>query len=97
MSSSSRRGGVRGGAALLLPHLGKRLLDIADGIDAEQAGDATERLENRKTLDRAKGKLMDGHGLTEQAAFDFIQKSAMTSRRSMKIVADEILAGSLTP
>jgi two-component system, response regulator PdtaR len=64
---------------------------------AEQAGDATERLETRKTLDRAKGLLMDGHGLTEQAAFDFIQKSAMASRRSMRIVADEILAGSLTP
>lgn len=64
---------------------------------AEQAGDATERLETRKTLDRAKGLLMDGHGLSEQAAFDFIQKSAMASRRSMKVVADEILAGSLTP
>ncbi len=64
---------------------------------AEQATDAAERLENRKTLDRAKGKLMDGHGLSEQAAFDFIQKTAMTSRRSMKVVADEILAGSLTP
>jgi response regulator NasT len=64
---------------------------------AEQAGDATERLETRKTLDRAKGRLMDGHGLSEQAAFDFIQKSAMASRRSMRIVADEILAGSLTP
>ena len=64
---------------------------------AEQASDAAERLENRKTLDRAKGKLMDGHGLSEQAAFEFIQKTAMTSRRSMKVVADEILAGSLTP
>jgi two-component system, response regulator PdtaR len=64
---------------------------------AAQAGDATERLETRKTLDRAKGKLMDGHGLSEQAAFDFIQKSAMASRRSMKVVADEILAGALAP
>ena len=64
---------------------------------AEQASDATERLETRKTLDRAKGRLMDGHGLSEQAAFDFIQKSAMTTRRPMKDVADEILAGSLTP
>ena len=64
---------------------------------AEQATDATERLETRKTLDRAKGLLMDSHGMTEQAAFDFIQKSAMTTRRSMKVVADEILAGSLVP
>jgi response regulator NasT len=64
---------------------------------ADQASDATDRLETRKTLDRAKGKLMDAHGLSEQAAFDFIQKTAMASRRSMRTVADEILDGSLTP
>jgi AmiR/NasT family two-component response regulator len=64
---------------------------------ADQASDATDRLETRKTLDRAKGRLMDAHGLSEQAAFDFIQKTAMASRRPMRAVADEILDGSLTP
>ncbi len=41
--------------------------------------------------------LMDRHGLSEQDAFDFIQKQAMTSRRSMREVAEDVLSGSLTP
>ena len=64
---------------------------------AEQVSDATERLETRKVLDRAKGVLMDRDGLSEQAAFDFLQKTAMTSRRAMRVVADEVLAGTLSP
>ncbi len=59
--------------------------------------DVNERLESRKTIDRAKGLLMDNHGLGEKDAFDFIRKTAMASRRSMKDVSVEILAGSLTP
>ena len=42
---------------------------------AEQVTDAEERLETRKVLDRAKGVLMDRDGLSEQAAFDFLQKT----------------------
>lgn len=64
---------------------------------AEQVSDATERLETRKVLDRAKGTLMDRDGLTEQAAFDFLQKTAMTTRRPMRAVADDVLAGVLRP
>lgn len=64
---------------------------------AEQVSDATERLETRKVLDRAKGTLMDRDGLTEQAAFDFLQKTAMTTRRAMRVVADEVIAGTLVP
>ena len=64
---------------------------------AEQVTDSEERLETRKVLDRAKGVLMDQHGLGEQAAFEFVQKTAMTSRRPMRAVADEILAGTLVP
>jgi len=63
----------------------------------DQALGAEERLESRKLVDRAKGKLMDAHGLSEQAAFDFVQKTAMANRRSMRDVAEEILAGTLTP
>jgi AmiR/NasT family two-component response regulator len=40
---------------------------------------------------------MDRDGLSEQAAFDFLQKTAMTSRRAMRVVADEVLAGTLSP
>ncbi len=62
-----------------------------------QVHDAQERLETRKLLDRAKGLLMDRHGLDEQSAFEFLQKQAMSSRRQMRVVADEVLAGTLTP
>lgn len=64
---------------------------------AEQVTDAQERLEARKLLDRAKGALMDQHGLGEKAAFDFLQKTAMSSRRPMREVAEEVLSGDLVP
>ncbi len=56
-----------------------------------------EQLESRKLVDRAKGRLMDDHGMTEGAAFSFIQKTAMRERRTMRHVADEILSGALAP
>ena len=64
---------------------------------AQQAEGAAEQLENRKVVDRAKGLLMDRHGLSEQAAFDFVQKTAMRDRRTMRAVADDVLAGTLAP
>ena len=56
-----------------------------------------EQLQLRKLLDRAKGVLIDKHLMTEQAAFDFIQKSAMSSRSRMKDVAQKVIDGELTP
>lgn len=56
-----------------------------------------EQLQIRKLLDRAKGVLIDKHLMTEQAAFDFIQKSAMSSRSRMKDVAQKVIDGELTP
>ena len=64
---------------------------------SEQVQDATAQLAARKLLDRAKGLLMDKHGLSEQKAFDFIQKTAMASRSPMTEVAEQILSGSLQP
>jgi AmiR/NasT family two-component response regulator len=55
-----------------------------------------ERLESRKVIDRAKGVLMDQHGLAEADAFAWIQKSAMSRRVTMREVADDVLAGSHT-
>ncbi len=63
----------------------------------EQSADLEERLATRKLLDRAKGILMDACGLGEQAAFRFIQTTAMTERSSMKVVAERIIAGELRP
>jgi len=63
----------------------------------DQATSLEEQLESRKIVDRAKGRLMDDHGLTEGAAFSFIQKTAMRERRTMRDVAEQVLAGSLAP
>jgi response regulator NasT len=56
-----------------------------------------EQLKLRKTLDRAKGMLIDRYAMSEQAAFDFIQKHAMSSRSKMRDVADRVIAGEITP
>jgi response regulator NasT len=56
-----------------------------------------EQLATRKVVDRAKGVLMDRHGLSEGDAFSFIQKRAMSERTKMKAVADRIISGELTP
>ena len=56
-----------------------------------------EQLESRKIVDRAKGKLMDEHEMSEQDAFRFLQKTAMGSRGSMRSVSESVLAGELHP
>ncbi len=58
----------------------------------KESAQLADRLETRKILDRAKGRLMDSEGMTEADAFRHIQKKAMQERRSMKAVAEEILA-----
>ena len=64
---------------------------------AAEAATLAEQLENRKVIDRAKGRLMDGHGMTEQAAFRFLQQTAMSSRLTMKQVATQVIEGELRP
>jgi AmiR/NasT family two-component response regulator len=56
-----------------------------------EAAELQERLETRKVVDRAKGKLMDEQGMTEGDAYRFIQQRAMEERSSMRVVADEVL------
>jgi response regulator NasT len=56
-----------------------------------------EQLESRKLIDRAKGVLIDQHGLSEHDAFTFIQRTAMSERSRMRDVADRILSGALYP
>ncbi|MEQ8716101.1 MAG: response regulator [Acidimicrobiales bacterium] len=62
-----------------------------------EARELTERLETRKVVDRAKGLLMDEHGMREAEAFSFMQKTAMAQRRTMRVVAADILVGDLRP
>lgn len=54
-----------------------------------------EQLETRKVIDRAKGVLMDRHGLTEADAFSFVQRRAMGDRTTMRAVAEGLLDGSI--
>ncbi len=64
---------------------------------SEQAESLGDQLETRKILDRAKGVLMDAHGLTESEAFSFIQKTAMGDRLTMRLVGEQIISGELKP
>jgi len=56
-----------------------------------------EQLEARKTIDRAKGILIDQCSFSEADAYGFIQRGAMNHRSTMKAVADMVIAGELRP
>jgi response regulator NasT len=51
-----------------------------------------ERLETRKVIEKAKGRLMEDQGMTEADAFRWIQRTAMNQRTSMKALAESILS-----
>jgi response regulator NasT len=59
--------------------------------------DLEERLEMRKVIDRAKGRLMDLHGLDEQGSWRFIQAQAMNQRVKVGEIARRVLDGELQP
>lgn len=59
--------------------------------------DLSARLESRKVIDRAKGHLMDSHGMSEGDAFKFVRSAAMSNRSSMGEIATLILDGKLKP
>ncbi len=66
-------------------------------LEAEVA-DLTERLETRRSVDRAKAVLQQQLRLSEPDAFRWIQKTAMDLRLSMRQVADGVLThGPSTP
>ena len=69
----------------------------AEGLLVEQVESAEGRLEARKVIDRAKGILMDAHGMSEQDSYGFIQKTAMKDRRQMREVAQDVIDGGLAP
>ena len=62
-----------------------------------EVGELQERLEARKVLARAKGLLVDQHGMKEAVAFSFIQQIAMASRSTMRSVAESVLKGEIVP
>ena len=70
----------------------RELRELSGEVDA-----LGEQLENRKTIDRAKGVLIDECSMTEANAFAFIQRTAMSNRTRMRDVARQILDGTLRP
>ncbi|MFM8303422.1 MAG: ANTAR domain-containing response regulator [Actinomycetota bacterium] len=68
------------------------LLALADSV-----GDLEARLEARKLVDRAKGRLMDEYGLDEQTAWRFVQTAAMNGRTSIGSAAQQVIDGVLVP
>jgi response regulator NasT len=89
----------------LLPAIAVALsrFDEMQALAAENAslaaGNQTleSQLETRRVVDRAKGKLMDQFGMSEAAAFGFIQSRAMNDRTTMRSVATDVIAGTITP
>ncbi|MFI0778675.1 ANTAR domain-containing response regulator [Streptomyces sp. NPDC021212] len=57
----------------------------------QEVADLSVRLETRKLVDRAKSVLQTEYGLTEPAAFRWIQKTSMDRRLSMQQVAEAVI------
>jgi response regulator NasT len=70
----------------------RELLSLEKGVD-----DLTERLEERKLVDRAKGRLMDAHAMSEQEAWRFLQQEAMSNRVKVGEIARRVVDGELAP
>lgn len=70
----------------------RELVDLTESLES-----AERRLSDRALIDRAKGVLIDQYGLSENDAFRFLQRNAMSSRRRMADVAAEVLSGDAQP
>jgi two-component system, response regulator PdtaR len=58
---------------------------------AREAQDLRDQLDTRKLVERAKGVLMNQLHLSEEEAFNRIQKASMNTRKPMKAIAEAIL------
>ena len=57
----------------------------------QELADARTELKDRKTIDRAKGLLMQRQGLSEQAAYEKLRKAAMDKGMRLGDVAKQLL------
>ena len=57
----------------------------------EQVDSLTEALAARKSIERAKGILMDRDGLSEDAAFGRLRRASQTSGRPMRVIAEALI------
>ena len=78
-------------------------IEIAIGRFAEmralekEVDSLEEQLTTRRIVEKAKGVLMDRDQLSESAAFSFIQQTAMRQRAKMRLVAEQVIDGTVTP
>lgn len=66
---------------------------------ARELEETRTELENRKLIERAKGILMRSRGLTEEAAYAMLRKTAMNQNRKISDIAQSLVtaAGLLDP
>jgi len=82
----------------LIPAIEVALGRFAELIALERdVEDLQSRLEARKLIDRAKGRLMDDHSLAEQDAWRFLQQQAMANRVKIDEIARRVVDGELQP
>jgi response regulator NasT len=62
-------------------------------VESQESPVVDDKIETREIVQQAKEQLMAAKGLTESEAFELIQQSAMKSRRRMRDVAQEVIAG----
>jgi response regulator NasT len=88
----------RARAAGVMAYLLKPLrpAELAPALDLaiarwQEARALRARLEERKVIERAKGAMMQRHGLTEDEAFKRLRRTAMDTRRPMIEIARAVL------
>lgn len=76
----------------LMPAIEIAISRYEEFMDLEnEVSDLENKLETRKSVDRAKGILMDQYALKEQEAFRRIQVQSMNTRKSMREIAEAII------
>ena len=102
----TERARAAGVMAYLLKPL--RPAELAPALDLavarfRETQELKQTLEDRKVIERAKGRLMARHALTEEQAFQRLRRAAMDSRRPMVdiaravLVTDTVTSGSPQP
>lgn len=74
------------------PIIDTAMLTFASFQDLKsELGEAKQKLEEQKLVQRAKGILMSDYGLTEDVAYQKLRRYAMDQKRSMANVASQII------
>lgn len=59
---------------------------------AQQITEMNEQMETRKAVDKAKGYIMELYHVTEQEAYRRLQQYSMKNRKSLRVVAEAVIA-----